>query len=199
MRVRILEKKELGWWYNDLLCEDFPENERKPLQPFWMETCIRPASLDDLPRIMEIESDAFPPEEAAEADTFRFRMEYFGEWFYVALQGGIITGAVNGRLTDKTVIDDTLYEPVLQNKGDYFALLSVETETPYRRQGIAEALIHKVIHQATEHDLKGIILACKEEKISYYEKFGFIKNGVSLSVHGGAIWYDMILKLDKQV
>ena len=40
---------------------------------------------------------------------------------------------------------------------------------------------------------KGVILTCKEHLIAYYAKFGFQNAGVSQSVHGGAIWYDMLL------
>lgn len=169
----------------------------KPPQPFWMETVIRKAAKEDLPRIMEIEREAFPKEEAAEQDTFRYRLEHFGDWFYVAEKNGVVVGNINGRLTDKMVIDDILYEPTEQTEGEYFALLSVETASGYRRQAVAESLIDKVIEQAKEQKLQGIILACKTGLIPYYEKFGFEHAGISSSVHGGAEWHDMILKLNQ--
>ena len=40
-----------------------------------------------------------------------------------------------------------------------------------------------------------VILTCKQEKIPYYQKFGFQNRGVSASEHGGAVWYDMVLPL----
>ena len=159
---------------------------------------IRPAVLTDLPRIMEIEYDAFPPEEAAEPSTYQFRLENLGEWFFAAEVEGKVTGCINGRTTARDSIDDSLYERKMQEGGAYFALLSVETDSAYRGQGVGTALIQTVIEKANAAGLEGIILACKEEKISYYEQFGFVLKGKSHSDHGGAVWYDMILKL-KQV
>ena len=42
-----------------------------------------------------------------------------------------------------------------------------------------------------------MILTCKDRLIPYYEKFGYRNLGVSASVHGGAVWYDMILEFDR--
>ena len=111
---------------------------------------------------------------------------------------GRVAGCINGRTTDGDFIDDSLYEPKLQEEGAYFALLSVETDSACRGRGIGSSLIQTIIRKAEAAGIEGIILACKEEKISYYEQFGFVLKGKSLSDHGGAVWYDMILKL-KQV
>lgn len=159
------------------------------------EITIRRAEYDDLNRIMEIERKAFPPEEAAEKDTFQYRIENFGEWFYVVEKNGKIAGCINGRLTDAACIEDCLYEMNVLPEGPYFALLSVETAAEFQRQGVAEALIKQVITQAQDCGLQGIVLACKEDKIPYYSKFGFEGSGHSKSEHGGAQWYDMVLKL----
>ena len=43
--------------------------------------------------------------------------------------------------------------------------------------------------------MERVILTCKQEKLAYYEKFGFENHGVSNSSHGGAVWYDMVLEL----
>ena len=37
------------------------------------------------------------------------------------------------------------------------------------------------------------MLTCKEELLHFYERFGFVSEGVSGSVHGGAVWYQMRL------
>ena len=162
------------------------------------EIKIRPAIPVDLPRIMEIEYDAFPPEEAAEPSTYQFRLENLGEWFFAAEVEGRVAGCINGRTTARDSMDDSLYEPKLQDGGAYFALLSVETDSAYRGRGVGTALIQTIIEKSNAENLEGIILACKEEKISYYEQFGFVLKRKSHSDHGGAVWYDMILKL-KQV
>ena len=159
------------------------------------EITIRHAVYSDLKRIMEIEQEAFPPEEAAEENTFRYRIENFGDWFYVAEKDGKIAGCINGRLTNIACIEDCLYERKALPEGPYFALLSVETAAEFQRQGVGQALIKQVIAQAQDCGLHGIVLACKEDKIPYYSKFGFEVCSRSKSEHGGAQWYDMLLKL----
>jgi hypothetical protein len=42
-----------------------------------------------------------------------------------------------------------------------------------------------------------VVLACKEDKVPYYEKFGFVNEGLSGSRHGGATWYQMRLTFDE--
>ena len=56
-----------------------------------------------------------------------------------------------------------------------------------------EKLIRYVINDARAQDRTGIVLTCKESLIHYYEKFGFQKEGISESIHGGATWYQMRL------
>ena len=64
----------------------------------------------------------------------------------------------------------------------------------YRRQGIAARLMRTLIEDARKKGRDGLILTCKARLIHYYETFGYRNLGVSGSVHGGAVWYDMILE-----
>ena len=42
----------------------------------------------------------------------------------------------------------------------------------------------------------GVVLTCKDRLIHYYEKFGFVNEGLTAkSTHGGAEWYQMRLYL----
>ena len=156
-----------------------------------MNLSIRRAMLRDLDRLMIIESKTFPVEEAAERDTFEYRINNLGEWFLVAEIDKCIVGLINGRTTCLNQIYDELYEAVEIGSGEYFAMLCVETDPLWQGNGIASTLINAVINQAKKEELKGIILACKDVLIPYYEKLGFELVGVSESIHGGAVWYDM--------
>ena len=40
-----------------------------------------------------------------------------------------------------------------------------------------------------------MVLTCVEKNIKMYEKFGYNLLGVSSSVYGGAVWYDMDILL----
>ena len=61
------------------------------------------------------------------------------------------------------------------------------------KAGIAAALMNAFIENARKQGRKGLILTCKEHLLSYYGSFGYQNEGISQSVHGGAVWYDMRL------
>ena len=52
--------------------------------------------------------------------------------------------------------------------------------------------MESLIKLSKERGKKGIVLTCKEHLIHFYEKFGYKNMGKSNSVHGGAVWYDML-------
>ena len=72
-------------------------------------------------------------------------------------------------------------------------IFGVNTVPAKRRQGMAERVLRRVIADAKAQGRKGCVLTCKEPLIHYYEKFGFVSEGVSQSVHGGVVGYDMRL------
>ena len=72
-------------------------------------------------------------------------------------------------------------------------IFGVNTIPSERRKGYAGQLLQRAIEDAREQGRKGLVLTCKEEKISYYAKFGFVNEGLSESVHGGVPWYQMRL------
>lgn len=51
----------------------------------------------------------------------------------------------------------------------------------------------RVIADARAQGRRGCVLTCKEALVHYYESFGFRSEGLSVSTHGGAVWYDMRL------
>ena len=72
-------------------------------------------------------------------------------------------------------------------------IFGVDTIPEYRRQGCAGRLLLHVIEEGREQKRSGLVLTCKEKLIPYYSKFGFVNEGVSESVHGNVIWYQMRL------
>lgn len=160
---------------------------------------IRKATVDDMDTISRIETLTFPAPEAASAETFLYRLHNFPEYFFAALSDdGKITAFLSGRpvSTNKNSgITDEMYENNEFPSGDTFALLSVNTLPEFQKNGYASALIKHAADNAKKLKLKRIILACKEEKLSFYSKFGFTLMGLSCSNHGGAVWYDMYMDL----
>lgn len=79
-------------------------------------------------------------------------------------------------------------------QGDYQAVFGLNVLPAYRRNGYAAMLMQTLIDAAGAAGRKGCILTCKEQLIPYYQKFGYVCLDVSASVHGGAVWYDMLLE-----
>lgn len=52
----------------------------------------------------------------------------------------------------------------------------------YEKKGIGSVLIKKAIDFAKQKRVKKIVLTCKDDKITFYEKFGFKKLTNSMSV-----------------
>lgn len=162
---------------------------------------IRPAAPSDLLPITEVESICFPPAEAAGCESFRQRLAAFPDSFFLAVDDdGTIIGFVNGCVTNERTIrdemfaDSSLHDP----DGAYQSIFGLDVLPEYRCHGIAAQLMNHMIEDARSRNRKGLILTCKDRLIHYYEKFGYKNLGVSASVHGGAVWYDMILEFENE-
>lgn len=112
--------------------------------------------------------------------------------------GGTIIGFINGCVTNDKVICDEMFEDTSYHvpDGDYQAIFGLDVIPDYRRRGVAADLMRHLIEDARKKGRKGLILTCKDGLIHYYEKFGYRNMGLSASVHGGAVWNDMILEFD---
>lgn len=158
---------------------------------------IRLAIKDDLESIITIEAKCFPEAEAASREQFIERFQVFPEWFIVACDGEKVIGSINGATTDEALLPDQLYRDVSLHKphGEYQTVFGLSVLPEYRNQGVAGKLLNKMIELSKERGKKGIVLTCKDHLIHYYEKFGFVHQGISESCHGGAQWNDMLLLL----
>ena len=161
---------------------------------------IRPVTPSDLAAVTAVEAICFPAAEAATEESFRARIAAFQECFFVAIQGESIIGFINGCATDERTIRDEMFaDSSLHNPtGRYQSIFGLDVLPEYRKKGIAAALMEHMIEDARKKGRAGLILTCKERLIPYYEKFGYKNLGVSASVHGGAVWYDMLLEFAEQ-
>lgn len=165
-----------------------------------MTYTIRPVRPTDLAAVTEVEAVCFPAAEAAAEESFKARIAAFPECFFVAEADGKIIGFINGCATDSKTIYDEMYENSACHRPDgaYQSIFGLDVIPDYRCQGIAAALMDHMIEDAKNKGRKGLILTCKDRLIHYYAKFGYKNMGVSESVHGGAVWYDMILEFGDQ-
>lgn len=162
-----------------------------------MDYQIRKARQSDLDSLAAVEKCCFPASEAASREAIERRLKVFGDCFFVAetLRGEVI-GFINGCVTDRLTICDEMFAEVSyhQPEGIYQSVFGLDVLPQYQRKGVAANLMEHLIADAWERGKQGMILTCKEHLIPYYERFGYRNLGKSQSVHGGAVWYDMLLE-----
>ena len=157
---------------------------------------IRTATMADLTAVTAVEAACFPAAEAATEKDFADRLAVYPNHFWLLEDDdGTLVSFVNGLVTDELTLRDEMYADASfhNEQGAWQMIFGVNTLPAYRKQGLAGQVLEKVIADAKVQGRKGCVLTCKEKLIHYYEKFGFQNEGVSKSVHGGVIWYDMRL------
>lgn len=156
---------------------------------------IRMAKMEDLDEIAFVESECFSFGEAATKEKFAERIKEYGTHFWLMCEEEKVIAFVDGMVTDEKNLTDEMYEKAClhDEKGAWQMIFGVNTLPKYRRQGYAEKLLRYAINDARAQDREGLVLTCKDKLVHYYEKFGFQNEGVSESVHGGAMWYQMRL------
>ena len=159
---------------------------------------IRKAKIEDLDEITAIEAACFPASEAATRESFEGRLAVYPDYFWILEDEGKdgnkkIVSFVNGMATDSPNLSDEMYEnPNLHNeKGNWQMIFGVNTLPEFRRKGYAEKVLRRVVEDTKKDGRKGIVLTCKDKLVSFYEKIGFVNEGLSESTHGNTIWYNM--------
>ena len=162
-----------------------------------MDIIIRQVMPEDLDAVARVEAVCFPEAEAAARASFAQRIQAFPESFFVAEKDGQIVGFINGCVTDERMIRDEMFEDTAYHKPDgaYQSIFGLDVAPEWQHRGLAGDLMKHLIEDARKRGRKGLILTCKEHLMGFYERFGYRSLGVSQSVHGGAVWYDMILEL----
>lgn len=154
---------------------------------------IRTALASDLEAIVQLEACCFPESEAAGRDDFSERIRVFGKHFYLLETDGKIVSIVNGMVSNLSNLTDEMYHntDLHDENGKWQMIFGVETHPEYKGRGYAGILLRYAIETAEKEKRKGLVLTCKKELIPFYEKFGFVNEGLSDSAHGNAVWYQM--------
>ena len=160
---------------------------------------IRTAALADRDSIAAVEAECFPPAEAATAEQFSDRLKHYADHFLLMFEDDRLVAFVDGFVTNERDLTDEMYENAAlhDEKGKWQMLFGVNTLPAYRRKGCAGELIGRFITIAREQGRMGVVLTCKDRLIRYYEKFGFVNEGLTAkSSHGGVEWYQMRLTFE---
>ena len=156
---------------------------------------IRTATISDLDAVANVEAECFPPAEAATRESFAERLKCYGNHFWLMFDGDKLISFVDGFVTDEPDLTDAMYEDAAMHNenGKWQMIFGVNTIPSYRKHGYTGELIQKLIDDSKAQGRKGVVLTCKDKLVNYYAKFGFVNEGVSNSVHGGVVWYQMRL------
>ena len=160
---------------------------------------IRTAALADRDSIAAVEAECFSPAEAATAEQFSDRLKHYADHFLLMFEDDRLVAFVDGFVTNERDLTDEMYENAAlhDEKGKWQMLFGVNTIPAYRRKGCAGELIRQFITIAREQGRMGVVLTCKDRLIRYYEKFGFVNEGLTAkSSHGGVEWYQMRLTFE---
>ena len=79
---------------------------------------IRLATINDIDAITEMERQCFPPEEAAEKDSFEKRLTVFPNHFWLLEDSGKIVSMINGMTTNIPILRDEMFEDATMHMED---------------------------------------------------------------------------------
>lgn len=157
---------------------------------------IRYATIEDIKAITAVETECFPPAEAATEKEFIERVRYYGNHFWLMFEQEKLIAFVDGVVTDEPDLTDEMYENASMHNenGAWQMIFGVNTLPTYRKYGYAGKLIRRAIEDAKQQGRKGLVLTCKDKLVPYYAKFGFQDEGVTdKSTHGNVVWHQMRL------
>ncbi|MBT1171356.1 N-acetyltransferase [Bifidobacterium sp. SO4] len=159
---------------------------------------IRHATMDDLDALTAIEAECFPPAEAASAYSLQSRLLVYPDFFWLLTEGDVIISFINGFATNRLDLTDDMYEDASLHdpQGEWQMIFGVDTNPRFQHQGHASTLMRAVIEDAREAGRRGMVLTCKNRLIGFYQRFGFIDEGLSSSTHGNVVWHQMRLTFD---
>ncbi|UCZ54953.1 GNAT family N-acetyltransferase [Bacillus shivajii] len=160
---------------------------------------IRNVNDEDLPVLIHIENQCFTEEEAATEEAFKQRIQQIPDSFFVAEKNSEVAGYINGPVIQTRYITDDLFTNIIKNPthGHHQSILGLAVSPKFQREGVARALLQHLDKEASAKSRETITLTCKGNLISFYEKHGYVNEGVSDSTHGGVVWYNMSKMIKK--
>ncbi|WP_127849566.1 GNAT family N-acetyltransferase [Lacticaseibacillus hulanensis] len=158
-----------------------------------MGLIIRAPRTDDLAAVMQIERAGFTPAEAASETSMAERIAVIPDTFFVAELDKVVAGFIVGPAIDRRYLTDDLFDHLTPNApaDDYAAVLSIAVAPSHRNEGLGSALLTAFAHRAKEQGRKLVSLTCLDRLMPYYEKNGYVNEGVAESTHAGEVWFNM--------
>ena len=156
---------------------------------------LSPALVEEAETLFEIESEAFPADEAADLDGIRFRIQNANEYFLLYKLEGQLVGYVNGTLCLES---EVTHESMSEHKaeGKTLILHSVTIANSFRRKGHGRTMLRKYIEEMKRRMyVTKILLLAKKHLCPFYESCGFTTLRISPVEHGKESWYELAMDM----
>lgn len=155
---------------------------------------FQPAQPDQLDAIMTIENQGFTPDEAATRTSMAERIKRISDTFIVATDHHQVLGYIVGPASNDRYLTDSLYDHLeANNQTDrYQTVLSLAVSPLARDQGLGSKLLSELAKVARSQNREAITLTCLQKLVPFYERNGYVNEGVSTSTHAGETWYNMV-------
>ena len=157
---------------------------------------IRQARFSDLDRILEIELENFSLEEAIPRSVFEAHLREIQTSFLVAEKEGRVLGYIEGPVVLHRHLQDQSFTEEVEDhshrSGGYISVTCLSIAKEAQALGVCKRLLTALKEVAVEQEREGINLTCHDYLILYYEKHGFVNEGISQSNFAGETWYDMV-------
>eukprot|EP00545_Synedropsis_sp_CCMP1620_P013780 CAMPEP_0119008600 /NCGR_PEP_ID=MMETSP1176-20130426/3815_1 /TAXON_ID=265551 /ORGANISM="Synedropsis recta cf, Strain CCMP1620" /LENGTH=336 /DNA_ID=CAMNT_0006960963 /DNA_START=13 /DNA_END=1023 /DNA_ORIENTATION=- len=167
---------------------------------------FRPATPEDMDACFAIESASYPADEAASREGLEFRQASATPYFRVVTTTdddddetiiGFCCSTRCHAFTEESM--STTHAP----DGKLLAIHSVVVAEPYRRRGIATAMLEEYMESicsstdaaGAADGLESIVLLAKSKLLSFYVNCGFAVIRPSPIVHGSELWYELEKRL----
>ncbi|CAG8556418.1 10293_t:CDS:2 [Acaulospora morrowiae] len=175
-------------------------------------------SESDVERAFELESQGYPPEEAATLEKLLYRQKHAPELFlgaYLPISSTLLHTSSSpqssqliliGFIVSTLTISPSLTDESMSHhdpSGKTVCIHSVCVDKNYRRRGVALALLKEYIKRLEKNSrnegkrkYERIVLISHDYLIPLYQKAGFVLKGESQIVHGNEKWFDLVLDLN---
>ena len=157
---------------------------------------IRQVKFSDLDRILEIELENFSLEEAIPRSVFEAHLREIQTSFLVAEKEGRVLGYIEGPVVPHRHLQDQFFTEEVEDhshrSGGYISVTCLSIAKEAQALGVGKRLLTALKEVAVEQEREGINLTCHDYLILYYEKHGFVNEGISQSNFAGETWYDMV-------
>ena len=163
-----------------------------------MEVIIRTARASDLEEIYSVETACFQKQFQISYDYYKLALSTCPERFYLLFVDHVLAGFINAMPTNKKDLKDSMLKGIsdYDKNGSNLMVIGLMILPEYQHHGYATRLMKRFIRVSREEGKKRIVLTCRKELIDFYKKFGYIYQGISDSVLGYEVWYQLKLDLD---